>query len=59
ADVDMNVVMLGRGDFVEVQGTAERAPFSKAQTDQMLTLAKQGIQGLIKIQKGQLGMRLS
>jgi ribonuclease PH len=55
----MNVVMLGRGDFVEVQGTAERAPFSKAQTDQMLTLAKQGIQGLIKIQKGQLGMRLS
>ncbi|HPB68045.1 MAG TPA: ribonuclease PH, partial [Candidatus Omnitrophota bacterium] len=58
ADVDMNVVMLGRGDFVEVQGTAEREPFSKAQVNQMLTLAKQGIQDLIRIQKRQLGALL-
>ena len=59
ADVDMNVVMLGRGDFVEVQGTAEREPFSKAQADQMLTLARKGIQDLIKIQKRQVGGFLS
>ena len=55
ADVDMNVVMLGRGNFVEVQGTAEREPFSKAQADQMLTLAGKGIQELIEIQKKKLG----
>ncbi len=58
ADVDMNVVMLGRGDFVEVQGTAERQPFSRTQANQMLTLAKQGIQDLIRIQKRQLGALL-
>jgi ribonuclease PH len=58
ADVDMNVVMLGRGDFVEVQGTAEREPFSKAQTGQMLTLAQEGIQDLIRIQKRHLGALL-
>lgn len=58
ADVDMNVVMLGRGDFVEVQGTAEREPFSKTQAGQMLTLAQEGIQDLIRIQKRHLGALL-
>ena len=55
ADVDMNVVMLGRGAFVEVQGTAERAPFLKDQVDQMLSLARKGIQDLVKIQQRHLG----
>ena len=42
-DTDMNVVMVGRGGFVEVQGTAERAPFSRAEFDTLLTIAEQGI----------------
>jgi ribonuclease PH len=51
ADMDMNIVMVGRGDFVEVQGTAERNPFSKKQLDQLLDLAKKGINQLVKVQK--------
>jgi len=51
AEVDMNVVMTEDGKFVEVQGTAEHEPFSKAQLDEMLLLAKGGIQALIKKQK--------
>lgn len=51
ADMDMNVVMLGCGDFIEVQGTAEHAPFSKAQMDGLLILAKKGINELFQIQK--------
>jgi ribonuclease PH len=51
AEVDMNVVMTGSGRFVEVQGTAERATFSQAQMQRMLTLARAGIQGLIETQK--------
>ena len=43
ADTDMNVVMTGGGDFVEVQGTAEQAPFSRAQLDELLDVAAQGI----------------
>ena len=42
-DTDMNVVMQGGGGFVEVQGTAERAPFSRADFDALLALAEQGI----------------
>ena len=42
-DTDMNVVMHGGGGFVEVQGTAERAPFSRAEFDVLLALAEQGI----------------
>ena len=41
-DTDMNVVMQGGGGFVEVQGTAERAPFSRAEFDALLALAQQG-----------------
>jgi len=55
ADVDMNVVMTGRGGFVEVQGTAERAPFSQAQLLRMLQLAGQGIRRLLSLQRRALG----
>ena len=51
AEVDMNVVMTGSGKFVEVQGTAEGAPFSKAALDSLLKLAQEGINNLISIQK--------
>ncbi len=51
ADVDMNVVMTDSGDFVEVQGTAERDPFSRKQMDEMLGFAEKGIKRLIEIQK--------
>jgi ribonuclease PH len=51
AEVDMNVVMTESDGFVEVQGTAEGIPFSKKQLDDLLVLAKSGIQKLIKIQK--------
>jgi len=43
ADTDMNVVMTGAGGFVEVQGTAEQAPFSRAELDALLDLAARGI----------------
>ena len=48
---DMNVVMTGAGGFVEVQGTAEGAPFTRAQMDALLALAAQGIGGLVALQK--------
>ncbi|MDP2653271.1 MAG: ribonuclease PH [Candidatus Omnitrophota bacterium] len=54
ADMDMNVVMVGKGHFVEVQGTAEGHPFSKAQMDGLLKLAQKGIRELAVIQKQNL-----
>jgi len=54
AEVDMNVVMTSEGGFVEVQGTAEGAPYSRAQLDTMLDLAEQGIGELIALQRGVL-----
>ena len=51
AEVDMNVIMTGRGQFVEVQGTAEGKPFSKQQLDELLALGKKGIAELVGIQK--------
>jgi len=51
AEVDMNVVMTGSGKFVEVQGTAEGLPFSRASLDSLLSFAEEGIQHLIAIQK--------
>ena len=56
AQVDFNVVMTGRGRFVEVQGTAEGFPFSKTQMDRMLALARTGIRELIAIQRKSLGL---
>lgn len=55
-ETDMNVVMTGSGGFVEVQGTAEGAPFSAAQMDALLALAMQGIAELIARQKAALGL---
>jgi len=57
ADVDMNVVMTGRGKIVEVQGTAEKTPFDREQLDRLLTLAARGIRKLVKLQKECLGVR--
>ncbi len=57
ADMDMNVVMLGKGDFIEVQGTAEGRAFSKKQMDDLLLLAQKGIGELIDIQKSVLSDR--
>ena len=55
ADVDMNVVMTGKGSFVEVQGTAEGMPFSRAQLDELLLLAEKGIRELIDVQVNIIG----
>jgi len=51
AEVDMNVIMTGKGEFIEVQGTAERKPFNKSQMDDMLVLARKGIEDLVEAQK--------
>ena len=51
ADVDMNVAMLGNGQFVEVQGSAERAPFTGDQLQEMLEMARKGIRKLARIQR--------
>jgi len=50
ADVDMNVVMTGSGRFVEVQGTAEGAPFARDELDMLLDLAEHGIAQLLDLQ---------
>jgi ribonuclease PH len=54
-DTDMNVVMTEAGHFVEVQGTAEGAAFSRREMDQLLALAEKGIAELIDLQKVALG----
>ncbi|HSP67344.1 MAG TPA: ribonuclease PH [Bryobacteraceae bacterium] len=51
ADVDMNVVMTGSGQFVELQATAEKTAFDDAQMSEMLALARRGIAELVTIQK--------
>ncbi len=51
AEVDMNVVMTGKGQFVEIQGTGEESTFSEAQLGELLALAKKGIRQLTRIQK--------
>ena len=50
-DTDMNVVMTGRGGFVEVQGTAEGSPFTRGEMDALVSLAEGGIRELIAAQK--------
>lgn len=57
ADVDMNVVMTSQGQFVEVQGTAEAAPFDKGMLDQLLGLAEKGIRELFLAQAAALENR--
>jgi ribonuclease PH len=51
AETDMNVVMTGSGAFVEVQGTAEGAPFSRGELDELLGLAEQGIATICEVQR--------
>jgi len=53
-DTDMNVVMLGNGHFIEVQGTAEGHAFTRAEMDELLELAKSGITELIAMQRAVL-----
>ena len=53
-DTDMNVVMLGSGHFVEVQGTAEGHPFSREEMDELLELARNGIAQLVEMQRAVL-----
>lgn len=55
AIVDMNVVMTGSGQFVEVQGTGEKSPFTPEQLSALIYAGEQGIQQLINIQKDVLG----
>ncbi|HSE18386.1 MAG TPA: ribonuclease PH [Pyrinomonadaceae bacterium] len=51
AEVDMNVVCTGDGRFIELQGTAEREPFSRSQMDDLVALASRGIETLVGLQK--------
>ncbi|MFA6216990.1 MAG: ribonuclease PH [Candidatus Omnitrophota bacterium] len=51
ADVDMNVVMRGNGEFIEIQGTAERKTFKKDEMIRLMDLAQSGIETLIEAQK--------
>ncbi len=55
AETDMNVVMTGSGKFIEVQGTAEGAPFDKAELDALLELAAKGCADLTRLQNEALG----
>ena len=51
AEVDMNVVMTGAGKYIEVQGTAEGAAFSRGELDGMLDLAEHGISQIFDLQR--------
>lgn len=51
AEVDMNVVMTGKGRFIEVQGTAEKEPFRKEDLNKMISLAQTGIEEIMSAQK--------
>jgi ribonuclease PH len=51
ADVDMNVVMTGSGDFVEIQGAAEGRAFTRAQMEKMLAAARTGVKAVVALQK--------
>ena len=58
AEVDMNLVMTGSGNYVEVQGTAEKTPFSSEQLGHLQQLGSQGIQQLVQLQKSMLQPRV-
>lgn len=55
-DCDMNVVMTGGGRFIELQGTAEGEPFARAQVDELMLLAENGIQALVTAQRKALDL---
>ena len=54
-NTDLNVVMTQKGEFIEIQGTAEEKPFTRAQVDEMLAIAEEGIKQLIAEQQAVLG----
>jgi ribonuclease PH len=56
AQADSNFVLTGRGGIVEIQGTAEEAPFSQTQFMELLSLAQKGVGELIVAQKAALGL---
>jgi ribonuclease PH len=58
AEVDFNIVMTGRGNFVEVQGTGEEATFTQDQLQSLLALARQGLQELASLQAAFLAQAL-
>ena len=58
AEVDMNIIMTGRGNLVEIQGTAEKRPFSKKDLDHMMLVAKSGIEEIVSIQRKILKLEL-
>ena len=58
AQVDMNVVMTGSGRFIEVQGTAEEATFTRTELDKLLRLASRGIKQLVELQEKALRRRM-
>lgn len=51
AEVDVNFVVMGRWNFVEIQGTAEESSFTKQEMDEMTTLALKGVRELARIQR--------
>jgi ribonuclease PH len=53
--VDMNIVMTGREQLIEVQGTAEHHPFTRTELDQLLDLATHGVRQLIQLQRNLIG----
>lgn len=55
AEVDMNVVMTGSGQYIEIQGTAETKPFDNSRLQELLTLAESGIRDIVTLQKEALG----
>ncbi len=59
AQVDMNIVMTGKGEFVELQGTGEEATFSAQQLQELLGIGQKGLQELIEYQKAALGEEIT
>ncbi len=57
ADTDMNVAMNGDGEFIEIQGTAEKGAFNRAQLDTLLDYAEKGIREIMEIQQIALGQK--
>lgn len=55
AEVDMNVIINGKGEFVEVQGTGEEATYTRAQLNELIDLAEEGIKHIIEIQNQVIG----
>jgi len=51
AEVDMNIVMTGKGRLIEVQGTAEKVPFSRKDLDKLISLAEKGVKKLVTLQR--------